>query len=1141
MLTTGHTLVRIELLNWGNFHGLHTIDLYPESVLGPLLAPPPASAILGVNGSGKSTIIDGVMIILLPFENILKLGVTNDYEKGSGGGRRVEDYVLGKFASTGGEGAKDLSLIYNRQNGLSLFQLTFRHNERNDSFMTVGAAWWYNNYKVGNRLFYTSQSDTKIKDICPGDQLPKNAKIFKEIFHIKGMNPQCFDTAQSYFTILSTLLGGVSKDDLKLFNRAFYVKSIENIDHFIRDNMLIEEENKNLVVLLENVANGNQITQQIELCRKKLEATSRILDSLHHLVEVQSKILEENRLKSFINLFQFWLPVRLGKERLHEISGSLENCLLKIPLIKDEVQTIKTHISNLEEQLRHSETARSLEMLESQIVLKNEKLHIFRSQEQVFRDLMGRAQIKFSNKDEPSDILRIIKARINELEQKVEKTKIELVLVREQEHLVSQEVQVLQEELRHLESHKTLIPKYLYEIKLNATKELKLPDYALMFFGETIAVTKSEMRVAIEASLEPISRNLLVHPDYLDKFTVWLDKARLNSNITVKRISHEELLLHSDLDQDDKACVLSMIKLRNEDENPFSGYVSKWLNSNYAYRLVSVQDFKRGSGLLVTSEGLVKRDKTSMRKLKKDFSFSLGWNPAQRIEELTFKLIELNQKWNGHRKRIQELENIGDGDKALIHSLLDYQAVERMEFLGHSSLNKSIEELKAQRDDLKKKDKDLAKIQSLLEEKEAHYQSIMTDLASLLAKERDLKEELDKIQGRLPELERAYRQSRYFKEALDVYVDEGKIDDALIKSRSKFEGQQHKFLDEIEQKLSSLVKSKESHIGKVGGYLTHYQKEFGDPNLPYFLHDVEKSLQLKNEWNRHKDKLESSELAGLQEKWKEFFNDILINSIRDTLDEIRGQVRKIQDNILSINKVLKINHFERLPEEERYLQIDFSWSQHEGVRKFKKESGEIERIFSSPELRVKLEEASPEVIKPLKDFVDYLKDNERERSFVTDVRNHFQFKVLSWGRRPHPQNDELVETFTGSRHDAKSSAQTTQLAYTLLASSLAYRFHFNDPLKGRDTPRLIILDEFGGKFDNEKPKDILRMLGQMGFQPVLVSPMTKAEILADDLCYVTLVHKASAKKSKAQSFQIQSKEDYNKIVLELSTSGIVTA
>jgi uncharacterized protein YPO0396 len=417
------------------------------------------------------------------------------------------------------------------------------------------------------------------------------------------------------------------------------------------------------------------------------------------------------------------------------------------------------------------------------------------------------------------------------------------------------------------------------------------------------------------------------------------------------------------------------------------------------------------------------------------------------------------------------------------------------------------------------------------------YQSIMTDLADLRASDRNLKKEAEQIKEKLPKLEEDFHQSRHFLLALEYFKHENKIQEALHKERIKLEENQYKALDEIEQKLHLYSKNKDSHIGKVSALLTHYQKEFSDPNLSYSF-DMEKVSPTMLEWSKHKEKLEGSELAGLQDKWKDFFNDILINSIRDTLDEIKGQTRKIQENIHSINKVLKINHFEKLPDEERYLQIDHSNSQHESILRFKKESSAIEKIFSSPEMRVKLEEASPEVIRPLQDFVNYLKDNEKERNYVTDVRNHFLFKVHSWTRRAYPQNDERVETFTGSRHDAKSSAQTTQLAYTLLASSLAYRFYFNDSIKGKNTPRIIILDEFGGKFDNEKPRDILQMLNHMGFQSILVSPMTKAEILADDLSYISLVHKASAKKSKVQSFHIQSKDDYNKMIQELSQTGI---
>lgn len=1138
MMSQGQTLVRIELYNWGNFSGLHTVELYPKGASGPLLAPPPASAILGVNGSGKSTIIDGIMIVLLPFEQVLKLGVTNDYEKGSGGGRRGEDYVLGKFASSDGS-TKDLASVYNRQNGVSLFQLTFQHNEKSDSFITVGAVWWYNNYKVSNRHFYTTQSDLSIKDICPNGVLPKNIKVFKDNFLPIGFNPQTFDTAQSYFTILSTLLGGVSKDDLKLFNRAFYVKSIEHIDNFIRENMLIEEENENLGNLLENVSNGNQITQQIELCRKKLESTGKILEALEKLTELQEKIFVEKKQKSFINLFQYWLPICLGHEQLDEMKKKLEDCRLKLPNLNEQKNTLDGIISSLKDKLQNSETARTLEMLEARAGHMDENLQGLRSKKNSFSEAMAKAKVRLPRDASPAQVIAVIQTKVSEFNQHIEDLKTELDQLRRQENASLERSRQLKSDLAHFESHKTLISGPLYDVKINAIRELKLPEEALMFVGETISINASENRVAVESALEPISRNLLVHPDYLDKVTAWIDKTKLNSSVTVKRISHEELLLQATIEDRDKNSILSMVSLRDLKENPFYYYVIRWLNASYAYRLVNVAEFKRGTGLLVTCDGLVKRDKTTMRKLRKDFQYSLGWNPTQRIEELTGELLELNRFWSTQKEKIDELDSSIDKDKELIGILKAYESTEKLDFFDLPNLENRLKELNDQIDQLKEKDKDLASVRKALESKEQEYETTRAEIAGIQAQEKSLTEDSKKIKNQLPLLEQSFHEIRFYREVLEGFETEEDMIQEFSKGRSKLEGNYVELLADIEAKLDNLGRNRVSLVSRATTLMTNYKNEFSDPNLLYVFQDTEKPRILLDAWISHREKLEKSELANLQEKWKEFFNDVLINSIRDTLDELKGQERDIQDNIHSINRVLSLNHFEKLPTEERYLKIDSSPSQHESIKRFKAESASIEKIFSSPELRAKLEEANAEVIDPLKNFVDYLKDNERERKFVTDIRNHFQFKVQSW-LRSDTAEDRPVETFTGSRHDAKSSAQTTHLAYTLLASSLAYRFRFNDPIKGRNTPRLIVLDEFGGKFDNEKPRDILQMLSLMGFQPVLVSPMTKAEILADDLCYVTLVHKASASKSKVQSYQIQSKEQYNKMVLELSNAGVVT-
>jgi uncharacterized protein YPO0396 len=247
------------------------------------------------------------------------------------------------------------------------------------------------------------------------------------------------------------------------------------------------------------------------------------------------------------------------------------------------------------------------------------------------------------------------------------------------------------------------------------------------------------------------------------------------------------------------------------------------------------------------------------------------------------------------------------------------------------------------------------------------------------------------------------------------------------------------------------------------------------------------------------------------------------------LNEIKSRICDISDSIRSINDVLKLTNFEELPTEERYLQIVAEASVDERIRRFRRSMQALEGVLG-PSVRMHQEGQSERVMAVLGPFVEEFQQETNYRDFVTDVRNHFQFQVNSLVRNEPGVTDEVVESFSGARKDAKSSAQTTQLAYALLASSLAHRFRFHDPVGGQDTLRLIVLDEFGGKFDNEKPKDIVKLLDQMGFQSILLSPMSKADLLAESIGQMILVHKLSASESKVKSFEINSFEEYQKLL-----------
>ena len=215
MLDNGYALSAVELLNWGNFQGYQKFQLHnkgPNS--GPLFSPAAASAILGVNGSGKSTLIDGIMMALLPFENSLKLGMTNDSESGGSGGRTIRDYVLGKYSSSGESSTDQLKSIYGRSEGCSIFILHFTHNKIERKKLSLGRIWWYNQQIVNDQqIAFVDHNLISIPDLCPDNTTPKSPKFFKDFMRSQRPAVQVFETMQTYFNSLSSSLGRISRDD----------------------------------------------------------------------------------------------------------------------------------------------------------------------------------------------------------------------------------------------------------------------------------------------------------------------------------------------------------------------------------------------------------------------------------------------------------------------------------------------------------------------------------------------------------------------------------------------------------------------------------------------------------------------------------------------------------------------------------------------------------------------------------------------------------------------------------------------------------------------------------------------------------------------------------------------------------------
>ncbi|MFN8944820.1 MAG: SbcC/MukB-like Walker B domain-containing protein, partial [Pseudobdellovibrionaceae bacterium] len=622
------------------------------------------------------------------------------------------------------------------------------------------------------------------------------------------------------------------------------------------------------------------------------------------------------------------------------------------------------------------------------------------------------------------------------------------------------------------------------------------------------------------------------HPDHLSALTKWLNETGFRSDLTVKRLENEDLFEAKEQFQFSEDSILSMIDILPSNKNPFYSYLWKWLANIFDFRIVKVNEFKTAKDKVVTKEGLVKSDKTTMRKLKQNIQFSLGWDVEDEIQRTILELTKLQTSLLDLEKQISDLEIT---DKQLDHQIQickDYKD-HSFDFLQVEFLRAQLKDLETEENALLKKNPDYKKMKEDVIQLEKRKEEALLNKVSLDVKIKEAKKIIEYYEKSLPEKINQLETSETFSLLIKTFLTQEKIYAELAHLQKKIQDESsHVTFDLALQNKSLEIEVKLNRsLSAVTLDLNFFAKEYFDPNLPYVLTIDEGLNDFQLQWKKALQRLEETELPESKAKWQKFFDQILIDSVKDTINEVRSQIASVKQNISSINEVLKLTNYEELSDEKRYLKIHSENSKDERIRKFLKDITEVEKVLG-PQIRLDKENQSQNVMGVLRTFVESLQSQPHDRAFITDVRNHFVFEVHSL-RRLEGTQDLLVEIFVGSKKDAKSSAQTTHLAYTLLASCLSYRFHFHDPILGKDTPRLLILDEFGGKFDNEKPKEILKLFDKMGFQSVLVSPMSKGDLLAGSVSHMIFVFKVNAKQSKLQFVPIDSKQAYEKMIHEI--------
>jgi uncharacterized protein YPO0396 len=221
-MESGFRLERLELWNWGTFHGqAQTLEPGGDWAL-----------LVGDNGSGKSTAIDALRTLLVPPRILNYNDASGDGRRPSGRDRTRRSYVRGAWASSSTVDSTAPTTQHLREAGtLSAIAAVFTDGRRQLS-ATLAQVLWEHEEQV-REVYAVAPGRRSLSDLIEGHA---NTSEIRRAARRNGW--QVEDSFSAYAERMRSLLHIPGDKALEVFNRAIGMKEVSDIDAFVRQFML---------------------------------------------------------------------------------------------------------------------------------------------------------------------------------------------------------------------------------------------------------------------------------------------------------------------------------------------------------------------------------------------------------------------------------------------------------------------------------------------------------------------------------------------------------------------------------------------------------------------------------------------------------------------------------------------------------------------------------------------------------------------------------------------------------------------------------------------------------------------------------------------------------------------------------------
>ncbi|GAB4512525.1 MAG: ATP-binding protein [Allomuricauda sp.] len=1108
--TSGFRLNYLEVYNWGTFDD-EIIRIEPKGN---------NSLLTGANGSGKTTFIDALLTLLVPQKKDRFYNQSSGSEKK--GDRTEESYVLGAYGTILKEGASSATAQRLRNKDTYSILLASFGNE-DQKTVTLFQLRWFSGNEM-RRSYGIAHIPLTIENHFPkfDDKNLWKYRLEQEFNNnTQKKRVEFFDDYPTrYAKRLVAVLGMKSLKALKLFNQTVGIKVLEDLDGFIRVNMLEDKKPEATYVELRN----SFVT--LSSAKNKIDKTQEQLKQLEPINNLAEKLKEKTGRKEKLihsrDLAVLWFSKK-GKELFDtekdNLEGEKEKVETQLKELDDQEEILREDLNEINNQIKNDEISTQIDKLTKNV----KELEIKKSQRQTKLDSYNTFARKLTLEENPNEsafdenkdnAIKRAEETDDERTQKIEgKTAVEIEIA-ENKKAIDDVVETI-ETLRKNDNNISGRVASIREDILTATGASKKE---IPFVGELIKVKDEQLKwqSSIEKVLHSFALRLIVPEKYYKKVNTYVNETNLRGKITYLR--HTDSLLsgfNTSFQDDDKL----ISKLEFKKDSPYADFIEDNIVSRYNYLCVEDLNAFAKAEKAITINGLIKRgkgnhEKDDRAKINSRNNYVLGWDNKAKINALNDSYTELRE--NGDKlledkkqidADIKKLADLNKNYNAFLASFEDYDLINWKKYARDiQELNDTIKELEEGNDTAKT----LRKRKKSLEDKIAENKAEKKPKSERIF---NINRILGEIQGELITFE------SQLKILSDNSIDISDFDaeNQLLSNLSYQNFKQVR--STFQQDNQNDLKKVEESIYKTRDKLTPRISKFKNPDkdtlerFPDWGSDVSELTSNLDHLYQYQDlykRLKNDDLPSFQSKFDTYLEDTIIDKVGAFNFFFEKWIEEIKKTIKTLNASLQAIDFEVAPR-STYIQLSDRMALSEQADDFRKLLHEalpdVTQITSTESKRIHFENYISPLIEQL--------DDEKWRKQALDVRYWFQYRAEEFVR----EDDHKIATFESMSH--RSGGQKAQLTYTILGAAIAYQFNLTSQGLEANSFRFVAIDEAFKAQDQDKSEYLLKLCEQLHLQVLVVTPSDNIEIVEPYISFVHFTEIENGKKSSLYDMPIE--------------------